>query len=176
MIAFGVTALLLLASAVMVVTTRDLVRAVLWLAVTLVFTAIAFIQLRAEMLAAIQIMLYTGGVITLMLFAVLLTWRRNEGKPQIEIIEWARGILAAGSFLALVVSAILRSDMPTGPSLSESNSAIVGELFLRDSVQVQTAGGTTELQGHILAFEALSVILLAAMIGAIAIARRRDAA
>jgi len=176
MIAFTVTGIMLLASAVMVVTTRDLVRAVLWLAVTLVFTAIAFIQLRADMLAAIQIMLYTGGVITLMLFAVLLTWRRAEGKPQIEIIEWARGILAAGSFLALIGSAILRSDLPSGPPLSESNSALIGELFLRDSVAVEHAGATTELQGHILAFEALSVILLAAMIGAIVIARRRDAA
>ena len=98
MIAFGITATLLLGSAFLVVTTRDLVRAVLWLAVTLVFTAIAYIQLRADMLAAIQIMLYTGGVITLMLFAVLLTWRRDEGKPQLEIIEWARGLLGAGSF------------------------------------------------------------------------------
>jgi NADH-quinone oxidoreductase subunit J len=73
MIAFGITAVLLLASAFMVVSSRDLVRAVLWLAVSLAFTAVAYVQLRADLLAALQIMLYTGGVITLMLFAVMLT-------------------------------------------------------------------------------------------------------
>jgi len=81
----------------------------------------------------------------------------------------------SGLLLALVASAILRSNLPSGPALTESNSALVGELFLRDTVQVQHAGTSMELQGHILAFEALSVILLAAMIGAIAIARRKDA-
>jgi NADH-quinone oxidoreductase subunit J len=161
MIAFGITSLLLLGSAFMVVNTRDLVRAVLWLAVSLALTAIAFVQLQADMLAALQIMLYTGGVITLMLFSVLLTWHRKNGKPQIEIIEPARGILAAGAFLALLVSAILRSELPQGPFIEEPNSEAVGALFLQD---------------HVLAFEALSVILLAAMVGAIALARRKDAA
>ena len=161
MIAFGITAVLLLASAFMVVMSRDLVRAVLWLAVALAFTAVAFIQLRADMLAAIQIMLYTGGVVTLMLFAVLLTWRRDEGKPQIEIRDTAKGALAALSVFALLASAILRTDLPeTGPMI-ESDSEAVGALFLQD---------------HIVAFEALSVILLAAMIGAITLARRKDAA
>ena len=160
MIGFGITALLLLGSAFMVVNTRDLVRAVLWLAVSLALTAIAFVQLHADMLAALQIMLYTGGVITLMLFSVLLTWNRKSGKPQVEIIEPVRGLLAAGAFLSLLVSAILRSDLPQGPVLEEGNSEAVGALFLQD---------------HVLAFEALSVILLAAMVGAIALARRKDA-
>jgi NADH:ubiquinone oxidoreductase subunit 6 (subunit J) len=160
MIAFGITALLLLGSAFMVVNSRDLVRAVLWLAVSLAFTAAAFVQLRADMLAALQIMLYTGGVITLMLFAVMLTWRRKDGKPQMKIIQPARGVLAAGAFLSLLVSAILRTELPQGPGLTQTDSEAVGALFLQD---------------HVLAFETLSVILLAAMVGAIALARRKDA-
>jgi len=159
-IAFGITAVLLLASAFMVVSSRDLVRAVLWLALSLAFTAVAYIQLRADLLAAIQIMLYTGGVITLMLFAVLLTWRRDEGKPQLKIIKPARGILGAGAFLTLLVSAILRTDLPDGPVLESADSEAVGALFLQE---------------HVLAFETLSIILLAAMIGAIALSRRKDA-
>jgi NADH-quinone oxidoreductase subunit J len=160
MIAFGVTALLLLGSAFMVVNSRDLVRAVLWLALGLAFTAVAFVQLRADMLAALQIMLYTGGVITLMLFSVLLTWRRKDGKPEIEIIQPLRGVLAACAFLVLLASAILRSDLPEGPVLEQTDSEAVGAIFLQE---------------HVLAFEALSVILLAAMVGAIALARRKDA-
>lgn len=161
MIAFGITAVLLLASAFMVVMSRDLVRAVLWLAVALVFTAVAFVQLRADMIAAIQVMLYTGGVVTLMLFAVLLTWRRDEGKPQVEIRDTAKGLFGALAVFALLASAILRTELPEAGPQIESNSEAVGALFLQD---------------HIVAFEALSVILLAAMIGAIVLARRKDAA
>ena len=160
MIAFGLTAVLLLGSAFMVVNTRDLVRSVLWLAVSLGFTAVAFVQLKADMLAAIQIMLYTGGVITLMLFAVLLTWRRDDGKPQVDIADRLKGLFGALAVLALLGSAILRTDLPEGQPLEASDSEAVGALFLQD---------------HVVAFEALSLILLAAMIGAIAIARRKDA-
>jgi NADH-quinone oxidoreductase subunit J len=105
-------------------------------------------------------MLYTGGVITLMLFSVMLTWRRKDGKPEIEIIQPLRGILGAGAFLVLLASAILRSDLPEGPVLEHTDSQAVGALFLQE---------------HVLAFEALSVILLAAMVGAIVLARRKDA-
>jgi NADH:ubiquinone oxidoreductase subunit 6 (subunit J) len=69
-------------------------------------------------------------------------------------------VLAAGAFLSLLVSAILRTELPQGPGLTQTDSEAVGALFLQD---------------HVLAFETLSVILLAAMVGAIALARRKDA-
>jgi len=160
MIPFYLTAAAMLVSAIMVVRSTDLVRAVLWLSVVLGATAVAFIQLKADLLAVIQVMLYTGGVITLMLFAVLLTWRRDEGKPAAGRHRQGIGALLALGTAGLFVAAISRTELPEHTPLVESDSAAVGALFL---------------QQHVVAFEALSVLLLAAMIGAIVLARRSDA-
>src|SRR5690242_15670140 len=96
-VAFGVIGILLLAGALRVVTAKNLVHAVLWLGLTLTATALLFISLGAAFLAGIQLLLYTGGVITLMLFGVMLTRRHdtphveNEGSPRRRI----PGLLAA---------------------------------------------------------------------------------
>jgi len=68
-IGFAIVALGLLVSALRVVTSKNLVHSVLWLGATLVTTAIAYVMLSAPFIASIQILLYTGGVITLMLLA-----------------------------------------------------------------------------------------------------------
>ncbi len=159
MIVFGVLAALLIGCALAVVTTRDAVHAVLWLAVALVGTAGAYVALEADFIAAVQLMLYAGGVITLMLFAVMLTDRLTGAKVLIESTGWPRGLALGLGFFGLVAYAILQTELPTG-SLTEPNSQLLGELFLTR---------------HVAAFEALSVLLLAVMIGAIVIARRKDA-
>jgi NADH-quinone oxidoreductase subunit J len=160
MIPFYLIAVVILVSAVMVVRSHDLVRAVLWLALVLGATAVAFILLHADILAVIQVMLYTGGIITLMLFAVLLTWSRDQGKPTAGRHRQALGLLLSSCVAAIFFAAIKRTELPEATPLTESDSQAVGALFL---------------QQHVLAFEALSVLLLAAMIGAIVLARRRDA-
>ena len=160
MIAFYATAAAILLSAVMVVRSRDLVRAVLWLAVVLGSTAVAFILLQADILAVIQVMLYTGGIITLMLFALLLTWSREDGKPAAGRHRQLTGILLSTAVAGVFIAAIMRTDLPEATPLTTSDSQAVGALFLQE---------------HVLAFETLSLLLLAAMIGAIVLARRRDA-
>ncbi len=160
MIAFFVTAAALLVTAVMVVTSKDLVRAVLWLGLSLVVTAGAYAQLAADMLAAIQIMLYAGGVVTLMLFAVMLTPRPDDERPTVALVNPERGFAAALLMFFALAMALLQAELPGGTAVAVSDSQEVGRLFLTD---------------HLLAFEALSVLLLAAMIAAIVIARRRDA-
>jgi NADH-quinone oxidoreductase subunit J len=144
----------------MVVVSEDLIRPVLWFGMTLVITAGAFAQLHADMLAAIQIMLYAGGVVTLMLFAVMLTPRPDDERPTVALITPEKGLAGALLMFFAIGMAVLRTDMPIGLAPVVSDSQEVGRLFLTD---------------HLLAFEALSVLLLAAMIGAIVIARRRDA-
>ena len=160
MIAFLIIGLLLLGGAVAIITTRDLVHAVLWLALTLVATAAAFVLLRADLLAAVQIMLYTGGIITLMLFAVMLTRRLAGSAIRIESRGWIRSLPIPLLFVGMVASAIFRSDLPDGPVLAAADAQGVGKLFLTQ---------------HVLAFEVLSALLLISMIGAIAIARKKDA-
>jgi len=159
-IAFFLTAAAVMVTAIMVVVSHDLVRSVLWFGLTLVVTAAAYAQLNADMLAAVQIMLYAGGVVTLVLFAVMLTPRPDDERPTVELVTPEKGLAGALLMFFALAMALLRTDVPTGVAPVVSDSQEVGRLFLVD---------------HLLAFEALSLLLLAAMIGAIVIARRRDA-
>ena len=155
---FWITAALLLICALGVVRSRDLVRAVFWLAGALLVTAAAYVQLKADLLGALQVLLYTGGIVTLMLFAVLLTWEKQDGRPFAEIHAPVRGAACALAFFGIAASAIVRSTIPHTP-LVATDSEGLGALFL---------------VRHVLPFEALSVLLLAVMVGAIALARRSD--
>lgn len=160
-VVFGVIAAVLLFGALRVVTAKNLVHAVLWLGLTLTATALLFVSLQAAFLAGIQLLLYTGGVITLMLFGVMLTRRhetpevKNEGSPRRRF----PGLLTAAVLLGTLASAIHSTDgLPTDQE-PPVGTAEIGRAFLTD---------------HLLAFEVLSLLLLAAMIGAIVVARRLD--
>jgi len=157
-VAFAVLGFATLSAAVMVVRAEDLVRGVLWLAVTLLGTAGLYATLDAGFLAAIQVLLYTGGVITLMLFAVLLTRRREGPIPAGGVHRPVAGALAAATFFALVAFAVLRTDgLPARAGRVDPRA--LGLLLTSDLA---------------LPFEALSLLLLAGMVGAIVLARRQD--
>lgn len=156
---FGALAGTALGAAGMVVRTDDLVHAVLWLAVALLATAGLYATLDAGFLAAIQVLLYTGGVITLMLFAVLLSRHGSQGVPAGPRSGGLRAGLAAGGVLVLVLAAITRdAGAAGGPPVGLDPQAL----------------GAVLLGAHLLPFEVLSVLLLAAMIGAIVLARRKE--
>lgn len=159
-----IVAAVLLFSALRVVTSDNLVRSVLWLAVTLVTTAVVYVMLAAPFMAGIQILLYTGGVVTLMLFGVMLT-NRDGGVKVVNESDSASHFRAgstAATLFSLMTAAILLSEdqLPEGSNEGfEVTTATLGQAFLTD---------------HLLAFEVLSVLLLAAMIGAIVLSRRKD--
>ncbi|MCC6215068.1 MAG: NADH-quinone oxidoreductase subunit J [Polyangiaceae bacterium] len=159
-VGFWVVALAILGAGRQVVTSRNLVHTVLWLAVTLANTAVAFVMLEATFLAAVQVLLYTGGVLTLMLFGVMLT-TRDTGFVDVRSPlhrGFAGGVLAA-AVMALVSASILRTPLPEARVTAPTTEAL----------------GASFLTEHVLAFEALSLLLLSAVIGAVVIARRRDA-
>ncbi len=156
---FSVIAAAALIGGVMVIRTRDLVHAVLWLAVALVSTAGLYITLDAGFLAAIQILLYTGGIITLMLFAVLLARRTGGAIPAGESAGGLRAGLASLGLFAAVILTLVGGGAFNGPLLTLTTQEL----------------GATLLGPLVLPFEVVSVLLLAAMIGAIVLARRKDA-
>jgi NADH-quinone oxidoreductase subunit J len=163
-IPFVIASAVAVLSAIYVVRTANLVHAALWLGLTLLVTAGLYAMLGASFLAGIQVLLYIGGVITLMLFAVMIT-RRHEGLViPAESTGHVRGAIAAVTLFAVVAAAIGATpslDHPAGPEGLP--------------VQATTADiGRALLGQHVLAFEVVSVLLLAAVIGAIVIARRRD--
>jgi len=149
----------ILLAAVKVVASRDLVHAVLWLGVVLVVTAGMFLMLGAPFLAGIQLLLYTGGVITLMLFGVMLTRRHREIGVEIDSSRRLPGALGSAALFGAMAAAILRTDLPAWPAAAPLPAIEIGRAFLTD---------------HLVAFEVLSILLLAAMIGAIVLGRQRD--
>ena len=152
---------LALLGAIAVVRDQNLVHSVFWLAVVLLSTAGLFLSLHATFLAGIQVMLYTGGVITLMLFGVMLSHRAEGALIPNPAKGHLRAALVCGVTLAVLVSAIWREpSLGALESIPMDGAQRIGELFLTE---------------QLLAFEMLSVLLLAAMIGAIVLARAKDA-
>lgn len=159
---FGLLALVLVGiPALRVVTCRDLVRSILWLAATLLGTAVLYALLRAPFLAGVQVLTYVGGVVTLMVFGVMVT-RKHEGSNfTIDGTGRLRGALAALAFFVVVAVAIFRTDLT---SLAPVDPPSTQDLAF------------SLLDRYLLAFEVASVLLLAAIVSAVVLARRRDPA
>lgn len=157
----AVLGLVMVVSAIAVVTAKNLVHGVFWLAAMLLGTAGMYVALDASFLASIQVILYTGGVITMMLFGVMLTLREPGtiiGNPSQHSPGRAT---VAGLFGLTLLWAIWTTPELATRTVTPSGSADeIGRLFLGS---------------YMIPFEALSVLLLSGMIGAIVLARKGDA-
>jgi NADH-quinone oxidoreductase subunit J/NAD(P)H-quinone oxidoreductase subunit 6 len=146
-----------LGAAVLVVSTRQVVRAGLWLVVALGALAGTYLVLTAELVAWVQILLYVGAVVVLLLFAVMLTRAPIGRSDDLDRPRWAG--LAVGGGAGLGLAALLvdayRWQRATPPSVGTARQ--VGAAVFREWV---------------LPFEVLSVLLLAALVGAIIISGR----
>jgi NADH-quinone oxidoreductase subunit J len=146
-----------LVPAVLVVVTKNIVHAALWLLVSLASVAGLYLLLGAELLAAIQILVYCGGIVVLFLFAIMLT--PGVGDPEVRVhnrqLFW--GFIAA-TLLAAVALHLLSSE-PWRVVSTANLTDVTGRL------------AEALLGPYLLAFEVASVILLVAMIGAIVIVR-----
>ncbi len=155
---FAAVAAVTLVSAVFVVRSTNLIRAVMWLALTLLGTAVLYAMLGAPFLAGVQVLTYIGGVVTLIIFGVMVT-RRHEGAAIVaDRADSDRGLLVAGALFVLFAFATWKTDL-AGSALPPPSTQELGKALLG---------------AHLLAFEAASLLLLAAIIGAVVIARRRD--
>lgn len=159
-IAFYVIAAIMVLSAIRVVTTRNVMHAALWLVIVLAGVGAQFILLAAEFVAITQVLVYLGAIIVLFLFGIMLT--RTQAGDARDADH--RGSVKIG---AVVVGAALLALL--------SYSLIDG---FRDSefgdMVVQTTSDVSDsiFSTYLLPFEVLSVLLLAALIGAIVLARR----
>ena len=155
---FALAAAVVVVAAILVVRSRNLVRAVLWLALALLGTAALYALLDAPFLAGVQVLTYIGGVVTLMIFGVMVTGRHTGAVAEIDRAGSLRGLLVAGGFLALVGGAILSTDLSGPPPPPPTTAELARSL----------------LDEYLLPFEVTSLLLLAAVIGAVVLARRRD--
>jgi NADH-quinone oxidoreductase subunit J len=163
-IIFGITALVMLGSALMVVSTKNLVHAALWLIVTLFGAAVLFATLNAGFIAVVQVVVYIGAIAILFIFAVMLT-RRTMGETGVALNRgwWLSAVIAILVFVGLTW-------LLQGWSGFSTLAPALGPSF--DSVPM-LATALTSPDAYVLPFEVASVLLLAALIGAVYIAFQR---
>lgn len=147
-------------SALLVVSTDQIVHSALWLVVTLGAVAGCYLLLTAEFVAWVQVLIYIGSVVVLLLFALMLT-RAPTGPGSAE--NTGNRYLAAA--VGLTTSCALAATMYAG---------FRGEHI--DGSRIGTAGALGDALFHdwVLGFEILSVVLLAALVGAIVLTRSGD--
>ena len=188
-VAFWVIAISSIVAAIAVVQLRDLFRAALFLVVSFLGVAGMFVLLRAEFLAVVQVLIYVGAISVLIIFAILMTRDVEQGSPP-NRIRLPAGVLALLFLLAIMFVAIntewdlIDDRLPIGGA-AEGFTSITGEALSHDKAmeveaEINRVYGSTVpkvagllLTDFVLAFEAASVLLLAAVIGALALVRER---
>jgi NADH-quinone oxidoreductase subunit J len=160
-VVFLLTAAVILCSGVMVVTARKLIHAALWLVAALFGVAILYAILEAGFLAVVQVVVYIGAIAILFIFAVMLTRRelRDQG-PQTRS-SWPVAALLGMLVLAGLVFLIL-----VQPGTGRAAAALPEGL---DSVRA-LGHALVSADAYLLPFEAASVLLLAALVGAVFVA------
>ena len=159
-VGFWTVAVVLLASSLATVLTPNLFHAVLFLAVALVATGGVFLLLDAPFLFGVQLLLYAGGVVTVMVFAIMLT-ERIVGERISQTSRYiVNGALVSAAVLAAIVGLLVRRP---------------GEALVPRTVPDTTVAIGTALVGRFAGpFELLAVLLVAALLGAIYLARTED--
>ena len=184
-IAFWIIAGSTIIAALAVVQLRDLFRAAMFLVVSFFGVAAMFLLLRAEFLAVVQVLIYVGAISVLMIFAILMTRDVEQGSPpnrlRIPAGVLAILILLATSFVALGTDWNVVDDRIPQAGGAEITTALGGAMLPPDTVsQIEKVYSNTVpqiagllLRDYVLAFEIASVLLLAAVIGALALVRER---
>ena len=158
-IVFWFFALLITGAGVLVVTTRNVIHAALWLVGALMGAAAMYVLLFAEFVAWAQVLVYVGAIVVLMLFGLMLT-RAPIGSAEFDNNQ--RPLAALCATAVFVVTSVI----------------IVGGFEGKEINFARTTGTTTESVGtaiftsYVWPFEVVSILLLAALVGAVVIARR----
>jgi len=170
LLVFLVFALLTLAGGLGVVLTRNLFRAALFLLLSLFGVAGLFVLLAAPFLAAVQVLIYMGGIAILIIFAVMLT----QGMVQARKVfneQWDLAAILSLAFLGLVVVLLWQMQQGDGAALLTGVPPASG---LENPIAALGAALVDPAQ-YMLPFEVASVLLAGALIGAIYIAREDEA-
>ncbi|MEV5780383.1 NADH-quinone oxidoreductase subunit J [Streptomyces sp. NPDC052287] len=158
--AFLLVGLVTFGAAIVTVTTKQLVHAALWLVVALGGLAVEYLLLTAEFIAWVQILIYVGSVVVLLLFGLMLTRAPIGRSPDADSgNRWAAltvAVAAAAALVWVVVDAFRTTWVDLAGPAAGSTEVTGASLF----------------QNWVLPFEALSVLLLAALVGAIVLSRK----
>jgi len=160
-IAFGLIALAMAVGAVRVVTTKNVVHAALWLVLVLAGVAGNYILLAAEFVAVVQVIVYIGAIVVLFLFGIMLTRAPIGHDAELDNNQrWVALVVGLGLFgvlASVLAKAFGRTHVDAAGATTVGTTGLVADsIFTR----------------YVVPFEVVSIVLLAALVGAVVIARR----
>jgi NADH-quinone oxidoreductase subunit J len=162
LISFYTIAAFILVTGVLAVTTRKIFRSAIWLLFSLIGIAALYFLLQVEFIAAVQIVVYVGGIVVLIIFSIFLTQKSGDLMPKpLAIRKWfsALAVLFGFAFVANLIR-------------EHGFDAIPNQPFPLTVNRIGTQMLSTQADGFALPFELVSMLLLAAMIGCIVIAMK----
>ena len=157
-IVFLVTAGVIVISAALVVTVRNLIHASLWLVITLFAVAAIYVQLEADFLAVVQVILYIGAISILIIFSVMLTRRVMADTGPQRIPQWPLAAVLALLVFGGLAYLLVQVPWPLAPNVDLSDTVLaLGEAFV-------------DPNRYVIPFEVATVLLLVALVGSISLA------
>jgi NADH-quinone oxidoreductase subunit J len=151
----------ILGTGILSVTTGKIFRSAIWLLFSLMGIAGLYFWLELEFIAAVQIAVYVGGIVVLIIFSIFLTQQSGKEMPKPTLTRNLAAVLAAVCGFSLTCLLIYQYGFKAGDKKFELDVSRIGSQLL----------GTGE-KGYALPFEVVSILLLAAMIGCIVIAMK----
>lgn len=161
---FAYFAFAIIVLSILVITRKNPIHSVLWMLLLFFHIASLYLFLNAEFLAAIQLIVYAGGILVLFLFAVLLVNVREELRINRFIGAWPTGLTFAIGLLVVILISI--------KSFVLGRPGIYSIDFIRKESHIKALGKLLYTD-FLYPFEVASLILLVAIIGAIVLAKRR---
>ncbi|HTE11746.1 MAG TPA: NADH-quinone oxidoreductase subunit J [Chitinophagaceae bacterium] len=163
-IIFYVLSAFILGTGLLAVTTRKIFRAAIWLLFSLMCIAGLYFWMEVAFIAAVQIIVYVGGIVVLIIFSIFLT--QKSGKEMPKPVS-SRSLFAV---LAVVFGFVFTSFLVYKNGFAETNS----RPFNLEVADIGTQMLSTSEHGYVLPFEVVSMLLLAAMVGCIVIAMKEQ--
>ncbi len=161
-IMFAIFGIAIIIFSILTVTSRRILRAAVSLFFVLLSTAGIYFLLNFQFLAAVQITLYAGGIVVLIIFSILLTSQISHKFEAVELKKKVFSAIAAIAGAVLVITTILSYSFQADTAVAaEVNMKLIGKTLME-----------TGENGFVLPFEVISVLLVAAMIGAIVVAKK----
>jgi NADH-quinone oxidoreductase subunit J len=161
---FYLVAFFMVVCAIATVSVKNILHSAIGLIATFFCTAILYLLLRAEFLAIAQVLVYIGGVVIFVVFTILLTSQLGEKALLTGKVRHGLAVVFALLFFATMAHLVLKVPAPVGEATATAgyaSMATFGQRLL-----------SAERSGFIIPFEAISLLLLASLIGAITIARK----
>lgn len=163
-IIFYILSAFILGTAVLSVTTNKIFRSAIWLLFSLIGIAGLYFWLQVEFIAAVQIVVYVGGIVVLIIFSIFLTQQAGREMPKPPVMRTVASVLAVLFGFALSYFLIYKNDFKAGEKPFDWSVNMIGTQMLE-----------TGENGYVLPFEVVTMLLLAAMVGCIVIAIKTPA-